>query len=305
MKNIFIILLFISSLSIWAQKTDKQKEVNSLIEEGIRSYETADYADAEKSFRKALAIDPLSASASYNLGRTQIEEDKNMEASHFFDKAIKTADNKLLKSKAAFNKGNIWFNKKKYEKAIEAYKTALRNNPDDEEARYNLALAQKMLKKNKKKNNKKKDKKKDKNKDKNKKDDKKKQDKKNKDQKKKDKKDEKNKKNDKNKDQKNKKDDKKKDGKNKKDDKKDGKKDKKDKKGDKKDQKKQDQKQGDKKKGDQKQDGKPQVRKAKLTPQQVKQLLVALKNKEKKTQNKIKARRLKGKGKMVKQDKDW
>ena len=35
---------------------------------------------------------------------------------------------------------------KGYEKAIEAYKESLRNNPNDDETRYNLALAQKMLK---------------------------------------------------------------------------------------------------------------------------------------------------------------
>lgn len=37
---------------------------------------------------------------------------------------------------------------KTYDKAVEAYKEALRNNPTDEETRYNLAVAQEMLKKN-------------------------------------------------------------------------------------------------------------------------------------------------------------
>jgi hypothetical protein len=71
---------------------------------------------------------------------------------------------------------------KDYGGAVEAYKNALRNNPADEETRYNYALAKKMLKENppkkddkkdKDKKDKDKDKKDDKNKDKDKKDDKK------------------------------------------------------------------------------------------------------------------------------------
>jgi len=108
------------------------------------------------------------------------------------------------KAQAYHNIGNAQMKQKQYSKAVEAYKESLRNNPSDEETRYNLALAQKLLKKklqNQKKNKNKKnnkdqkknkndkDKKKDKNKggkdkDKDKKDKQKKQDKKpNKDQK--------------------------------------------------------------------------------------------------------------------------
>jgi tetratricopeptide (TPR) repeat protein len=291
MKKIFIILVLLNGLMLSAQNTDKQKEVNSLIEQGVKSYNSADYILAEKSFRKALAIDPVNASASYNLANAQLEQDKTMEAEHFFEKAVKTAnDNKKLKSKAAFNQGNIWYNKKKYEKAVEAYKTALRNNPDDEEARYNLALAQKMLKKNNKNN--KNDKKNKENKD-NKNKDKKNKDKKNENKNKNNKKNEKKKQDDKNKNDQ-KKGDKKEDQKKKEQGKKKQEKDKKSEK-----------KQGEKKQSDQKQGEKQKVKKRKLTPQQVKQLLVALKNKEKKTQNKIKAKRMKGSGKKVKQDKDW
>jgi tetratricopeptide (TPR) repeat protein len=291
MKKIFIILVLLNGLMLSAQNTDKQKEVNSLIEQGVKSYNSADYILAEKSFRKALAIDPVNASASYNLANAQLEQDKTMEAEHFFEKAVKTAnDNKKLKSKAAFNQGNIWYNKKKYEKAVEAYKTALRNNPDDEEARYNLALAQKMLKKNNKNN--KNDKKNKENKD-NKNKDKKNKDKKNDNKNKNNKKNEKKKQDDKNKNDQ-KKGDKKEDQKKKEQGKKKQEKDKKSEK-----------KQGEKKQSDQKQGEKQKVKKRKLTPQQVKQLLVALKNKEKKTQNKIKAKRMKGSGKKVKQDKDW
>ena len=64
-------------------------------------------------------------------------------------------------------------NEKNYTQAVEAYKNALRNNPTDEETRYNYALAKKMLKDNPPKDDKKKDEKKDQEKKDDKKDDKK------------------------------------------------------------------------------------------------------------------------------------
>jgi cytochrome c-type biogenesis protein CcmH/NrfG len=48
-------------------------------------------------------------------------------------------------------------NEKDYTQAVEAYKNALRNDPSDEETRYNYALAKKMLKENPPKDDKKKD----------------------------------------------------------------------------------------------------------------------------------------------------
>ncbi|KAA6336418.1 hypothetical protein EZS27_015430 [termite gut metagenome] len=44
------------------------------------------------------------------------------------------------------NKGVLFQAMQDYAKAIEAYKMSLRNNPHDDETRYNLALAQKLLK---------------------------------------------------------------------------------------------------------------------------------------------------------------
>jgi len=313
---IIIILSLISIVNGQAQQNGQKpdKAVEKYINKGLRAYNKADYREAELDFRKALAIDPVNAVASYNLGLTQTELDKNLEAAHYFEKAAKQADDPLLKSKAYFNQGNVWFNKKKYDKAVEAYKNALRQNPSDEEARYNLALAQQKLKQQQKKNKNKKNQK-------NKQQNKQKKNQQNKDQKNKNQKNKK----DQNKQGQNKKDQQKnKNGQNKKNQNKQNKKDQNKKgKGDKKkDQNKQGKYQKDKGKQDQNQEkqkqqggqkgqkqqekqGQGQKRKAQLTPQQVKQILVALKNKEQKTQKKIKAKILKGSSKKRKQDKDW
>ncbi len=305
-KRAFIMTFILSVLGIlqgFAQVPVKaDKEIKNLIEEGVSAYNSADYQKAEKKFRKALGKDPLNAVASYNLGLTLTEENKNIEAARFFDKAGKLSENEKVKDKSFFNEGNVWLQKKKYEKAIESYKKALRNNPEDEEARYNLAIAMDKLKKQQKKNKKnKKNNKKNKNKNK-------KKDKKNKKDNKQDKKNQK---------QQKKEDQKKKDQEKKGDNKKDKQKNKQDKKnkGEKKDERNKQKKDQNKEGGKQKQQPKPGDKpqkpgnkggnKSKLSPQQVKQLLVGLKNKEKKTQKKIQARILKGKGTKKKTDKDW
>lgn len=266
MKPYIIILLLLTIITGQAQQNKQtDKAVTKYINKGLRSYDKADYNEAELNFRKALAKDPVNAIAAYNLGLTQTEQDKNLEAAHYFEKSGKQANEPLLKSKAYFNQGNVWYHKKKYEKAVEAYKNALRQNPEDEEARYNLALAQRKLKQqqknNKNKNNK--QKKKEQNKQKKEQQDKKNQ---NKNEQKK------NNKNNQNKEQK---------------------------------EKQQGQKDRQKQKGEKKQQKQGQKHKSKLTPQQVKQILVALKNKEQKTQKKIKAKILKGQAKKQKQEKDW
>jgi tetratricopeptide (TPR) repeat protein len=81
-----------------------------------------------------------------------------------FPKALKVAKTKTDKHSVYHNLGNCLMNDKDYQGAVEAYKNALRNNPNDEQTRYNYALAKKMLKENppKKDDNKNKDKNKDK-----------------------------------------------------------------------------------------------------------------------------------------------
>ena len=65
-----------------------------------------------------------------------------------YQQAAGVAQSKAEKHKAFHNLGNTFMNAKQYQPAVEAYKNALRNNPTDEETRYNLALAKEMLEKN-------------------------------------------------------------------------------------------------------------------------------------------------------------
>ena len=98
---------------------------------------------AEQLFRKATAIDTTYAEAPYNLGTTLYKENHIEEAFGHLKEAANRSSQPDLSHKAFHNIGNVYMEKEEYDNAIEAYKQALRNDPTDEETRYNLALAKK------------------------------------------------------------------------------------------------------------------------------------------------------------------
>ena len=206
MKRIVIYSLILISFVANAQEKDGN------LPKGNEAFAQKKYADAEADFRISQSKNTKKSISSYNLGNSIYRQNQAGESKYQFAKAIKTAKTRPEKQTAFHNLGNALMQEKDYSNAVEAYKNALRNNPSDEETRYNYALAKEYLKNNPPK----KDDKKDDKKDKDKKDDKKDKDKKD------DKKDgDKDKKDDKGKD----KDDQKQDGKNDKDKKDDKKQD--------------------------------------------------------------------------------
>ncbi len=167
MKNLIIYSFLLLSFAIFAQ----EKDMN--LPKANDEFADKKYAAAEAEYRISQSNNPKKAIASYNLGNSIYKQNHGSEALLSYEKAIKIATDRPEKQKAFHNSGNIYMADKNYSAAVEAYKNALRNNPSDEETRYNFALAKKMLKDNPPKKDDKKDKK-------DKKDDKKKDDKKDK-----------------------------------------------------------------------------------------------------------------------------
>ena len=162
MKKFITYCLILISFVVKAQEKDK------FLPQGNEKFADKNYADAEADYRLSQAKFKKKSIASYNLGTTIYKQNQPAEAKYQFEKAIKDAKTKPEKHQAYHNIGNSMMKEKDYTNAIEAYKNALRNNPSDEETRYNYALAKKMLKDNPPPKDKNKDKDKDKNKDKNK-----------------------------------------------------------------------------------------------------------------------------------------
>jgi len=156
MKNIILIWALLISVATFSQKKDFD------LPQGNEDFVKKEYADAEANYRVSKANNAKRAAAAYNLGNSIYKQNQAGEAKYAYAKAIETAKGKQQKHSAFHNIGNVFMKEKDYSKAVEAYKNALRNNPSDEETRYNYALAKKMLKENPPKDDKKKDDKKDK-----------------------------------------------------------------------------------------------------------------------------------------------
>ncbi len=287
--NILLMGFFLLSLGLQAQtlqENDKKlnKETNKILKTAEEELGENDFSSAEASYRKAVSKNETSTKARYNMANMYYGKEKPAQATSRYKEAAKVAETKEEKHDVFHNMGNSYMEQKKYAEAIAAYKNALRNIPTDEETRYNLALAKKMLEKEQQEN---KD-----------------QDDKKDDQKDKDKEQEKE---DQNKD-------KKEDDKGEKD-KKDQGDNKENEGGDKEEEpKKEPEKPDDKgepknekeqkdEKGEQEKEQPQQPQPGQLSPQQIKNLLEAMNNEEKKVQDKINAE--KAKGAKTKTAKDW
>lgn len=261
--QIISLLLLFTGYTAFAQAPAKKQNARPELRKGNELYRQQKYKEAQSAYLSALQKDPTSYTGMFNMGDALYKAQQFDGARQALSASAKASKDKKEQARAYHNVGNTFMEEKKWEEAINAYKQSLRLDPTDADTKYNLAYANAMLKKNGggKDNNKDQNKDNKDNKDKN---------KDNKDQKdqNKDKKDQ----DQKNQDQK----DQKKDGDNKED--------------------KQDQ--GDKEKQDQQ---RPQGQPSKLSQQQAENLLNALRQEEKKLQDK----KEKGKGIPVKLDKDW
>ncbi len=142
-KYIGMVLLLLTAVSV---SVSAQKAERDFIRKGNRLFKDSVYVNAEVNYRKALDVNPKSTVSMYNLGNTLTEQNKLEEAMEQYVGATKVEKNKDNLAQIYHNMGVIFQSQKDYAKAVEAYKESLRNNPKDNETRYNLALAQKLLK---------------------------------------------------------------------------------------------------------------------------------------------------------------
>ncbi|CAA0151455.1 Aerotolerance regulator BatC [Tenacibaculum maritimum] len=154
LQKILLLCLFFAAATINAQQDtlQLQRESRALLREGNKLYNLQKYTDASVAYKKALGKNSKYDKASYNLGNAFYQEKNYKEAIPQFELTAKTAKDKFTKAEAYHNIGNAMLEQKKYQEAVDAYKNALRNNPNDDETRYNLAVAQKSLKKENQKN---------------------------------------------------------------------------------------------------------------------------------------------------------
>ena len=136
-----LLLLCLMAFSSASAQSDRR-----FVRQGNKQFRAGNYADSEVSYRKALERNARNAEAAYNLGNAMVGQRKDSAAASQFATAARLAVNPLRRAQAYHNMGVIYQKNQKFGEAIEAYKEALRNNPADDQTRYNLELCKKQQK---------------------------------------------------------------------------------------------------------------------------------------------------------------
>lgn len=134
MYSRFLFLL----LSITLPGLLSAQEANKQMRSGDAAYENQDFEQAEQAYRDAENVKP-DYTSSYNLGNALYKQLRLEEAEGRFNAAISKANGAEDKARAHYNLGNARVHQGKLKEAIQYYKQALKYNPQDEEARHNLA----------------------------------------------------------------------------------------------------------------------------------------------------------------------
>lgn len=143
-----LLLSILVSGAVFAQKAERKS-----IRQGNKLYIDKKFTEAEIAYRKSLEVNPRSIEGAYDLGNALYQQGKFPEAAQQYQLVAgqgkrmleEKPENAARLAQVFHNLGNINMKGKDYAKSVEAYKQSLRLNPRDDETRYNLALAQKLL----------------------------------------------------------------------------------------------------------------------------------------------------------------
>jgi tetratricopeptide (TPR) repeat protein len=123
------------------------QDENAAIREGNKQYKQRQFEAALPAYQKAIEQNPKNSIARYNLANARFRTGNLEEADKSFDELIEKTDEKTYKEKGYYNKGVTLTKQKKLLESIEAYKSSLKLNAADEDARFNLQKALTELKK--------------------------------------------------------------------------------------------------------------------------------------------------------------
>jgi len=122
------------------------QNAKKFVHDGNNKYKEEKYNEAEENFQKALLIEPTMTTGAFNHADALYKQNNYQEAVQRFQTIAEESKDKKIKSNAYHNLGNALLKSNKIKESIEAYKNALRINPEDDQTRYNLAYAMKKLK---------------------------------------------------------------------------------------------------------------------------------------------------------------
>ncbi len=116
----------------------------TLVRDGNRQYKDKQYTEAEVNYRKALEKNKELNEGQFNLGDALYKQGRYEEAEKQFRMAADKSSG-VSRAQAYHNLGNALLKQKKIEDSIQSYKDALKLNPQDQDTKYNLEFARRLL----------------------------------------------------------------------------------------------------------------------------------------------------------------
>lgn len=152
MKKLFLFTLLFACTTLLSAQTRQWRDIHH----GNKAFAKEDFGRAEQEYLKALNGKEKNARALFNLGDTYLAKGNAEAALKQFEQAAELETNSTIKGMAHYQQGVVeqmaagkaqqQERQQHLRQAIDHYKQALRLNPHDNQARYNMALCQKQLK---------------------------------------------------------------------------------------------------------------------------------------------------------------
>lgn len=140
-------LIYILCLTAFAYGSSSAQWIKSDVRRAGKLYKKGNYAAASAEYRRALLKDSLYAKANFGLANSAYQEGHYDQAKSYLERLAGTAQlPQRHQADVLHNLGNVAMKQKDYRAAIEAYEESLIRNPQNEATRYNLVLAQRLLK---------------------------------------------------------------------------------------------------------------------------------------------------------------
>jgi len=146
LRKLNITVLIFGTLLLMPVALYGQQE-RKYIRKGNRLYEKSKYPGSEIQYRRAQGIDKPVPDANFNVGDALYKQKKYQDAAGQYEQAVKEYKTPAQASEAYYNMGNALLKEQKYKESVESYINSLKYSPDNLDAKYNLAYAQRMLKK--------------------------------------------------------------------------------------------------------------------------------------------------------------
>jgi tetratricopeptide (TPR) repeat protein len=158
-------MLLLAGLLLWGTALADSQSARSLISDGNAQYEKGKFSEAEINYRKSMERDHGAIPGQFNLGDALHKQGKFDDAIREYEGSALKSEEKELKASAYYNIGNSLVKEQKYDDAVNAYVESLKLRPEDQDTKYNLSYALKMLQQQKQQQQQQQQKNQDKNKD--------------------------------------------------------------------------------------------------------------------------------------------